>query len=111
MRPQLTSKHLAEKSMGTGTRKTLGKNKGTNTEKIKGPAQYTALQPKKVSVPFMYFVKEHSKQVMFKHKQRNVAGAVKLLAQDWKKMTEEEKSKYTELSAADRKRHQEQSSR
>ena len=66
------------------------------------------LKPKRAIVPFMYFVKEHSKQVMSDHKQRTIAGAVKLLAKDWKKMTEQEKSKYIELSVADRRRHLEQ---
>lgn len=60
--------------------------------------------PKKVSVPFMYLVKEKSGQVIKEQGFKNCGPALKYLGTVWANMSEEEKQPYVDLSEQDAKR-------
>ena len=53
--------------------------------------------PKKAKVPFMFLVKEESKAVMAEHKCPTAAGALKILGERWRNMTDAEKQKYIKM--------------
>jgi hypothetical protein len=60
--------------------------------------------PKKVSVPFMYLVKEKSGQVIKEQGFKNCGPALKFLGTVWANMSDEEKQPYVDLSEQDAKR-------
>ena len=66
------------------------------------------LQPKKVSVPFMFLVKDKSSKIIKENGFKSAAAAIKVLGQLWKEMTQEEKQPYIDMSAKDALRRDKQ---
>jgi hypothetical protein len=64
-----------------------------------------ALKPKKAMVPFMFFVKTQSAIVMKENDCKSAAGAIKILGERWKTMTDDDKATYVKMNAEDQVRH------
>ena len=62
------------------------------------------VKPKKNCIPFMFFVKEKSKAILVEHNCKSAAGSLKILGEMWGKMSDEDKTPYTEQSAKDKQR-------
>lgn len=70
------------------------KNAVETVEEVSQEPKEEALKPKKAMVPFMFFVKTKSKIVMEENQCKSAAGAIKILGERWKTMTETDKAPY-----------------
>ena len=67
------------------------------------------LKPKKASNPYILFLKENQARVKEQHNCGAASETAKILGEQWKAMSDEQKKPYLEMQAAEQKRFQDQS--
>lgn len=66
------------------------------------------VKPRKAMFPYLFYVKENTSDTMKENKCASASGAVKILSEQWRKLTKEEKQPYIDKSVKDQERHKKQ---